>query len=147
MTGPSGDDCAAIVHATCVALNGRGLLITGASGSGKSALALALMGLGADLVSDDRVQLARRGGRLLADAPPAIRGLIEARGMGLLVARPAGPTPVVAVVDLEREETERLPPPRETLLLGVALPHLRMVGAARFPPALIQYHRAGRRDT
>ncbi|MFV0513281.1 MAG: HPr kinase/phosphorylase [Jhaorihella sp.] len=150
MTGPSdasGEGCCpAIVHASCVALDGRALLIAGASGSGKSALALALMGLGAALVADDRVQLVCRNGRLLADAPPPIRGLIEARGVGLLPAHPAGLTPVVAVVDLDSEETERLPPPRQTVLLGVALPQFRKVGAAHFPPALIQYLKAGRQD-
>ena len=46
-----------ILHASCVALAGRGLLIRGAPGSGKSTLALTLMGLGADLVGDDRIDL------------------------------------------------------------------------------------------
>ncbi len=55
--GPSAVAAAGIVHASCVAFGGAGVLILGPSGSGKSALALALMGLGAALVADDRVLL------------------------------------------------------------------------------------------
>ena len=58
-----------IVHASCVTVQGRGVLITGASGSGKSALALSLMALGADLVADDRVILSLDRGRVMASAP------------------------------------------------------------------------------
>ncbi|MDX5349528.1 MAG: serine kinase, partial [Paracoccaceae bacterium] len=43
-----------IVHATSVAVDGRGLLILGPSGAGKSSLALRLIALGARLVADDR---------------------------------------------------------------------------------------------
>ena len=50
-----------ILHATCVAVDGRGLLILGPSGSGKSALALQLIALGAQLVADDRTRVSRRG--------------------------------------------------------------------------------------
>ena len=50
-----------IVHASCVARDGRAVLIRGASGSGKSGLALQLMALGAGLVADDRTRLWREG--------------------------------------------------------------------------------------
>ena len=73
----------AIVHGSCVALTGKGLLITGRSGSGKSALCLQMVALGAELVADDRVQLRREEGQILARAPAAIAGLIEARGIGI----------------------------------------------------------------
>ena len=94
-----------ILHASCVAVAGRGLLIAGASGSGKSALALDLMAFGATLVADDRVCLQRAGAALLASAPPTIAGLIEARGIGLLRARAVtAPVPVAALIDLDRVE-------------------------------------------
>ena len=48
---------------TCVAIKGRGVLIEGAPGSGKSSLALALIDRGAVLVGDDGVTLAAQGGR------------------------------------------------------------------------------------
>lgn len=141
-TGPVSD----IVHATCVAVENRGLLILGASGSGKSGLALQLMALGARLVSDDRVVLSVTGRKLTADAPDAIRGLIEARGLGLLRTKVQGEVPVSHVLDLDRTETERLPPERSITLLGVQVPLLYRVDALHFPAALVQLLSRGRRD-
>ena len=70
---------------------GAALLILGASGRGKSALALGLMAAGATLVADDRTHLhARRRRQLVASAPAAIAGLIEARGIGILKAEALG---------------------------------------------------------
>ncbi|MDO5705850.1 MAG: HPr kinase/phosphatase C-terminal domain-containing protein, partial [Paracoccus sp. (in: a-proteobacteria)] len=96
-----------VIHASSVAIDGRGLLILGPSGAGKSALALALMAMGAVLVSDDRTVLRRDGDMVLADAPDSLRGLIEARGIGILRADSAGAVPVVLVVDLGRAEDAR----------------------------------------
>jgi len=133
------------LHASCVALNGRGLLISGASGSGKSGLALTLMALGAGLVADDRVQLGARGGAVIASAPAAISGLIEARGLGLLHAEPVGPVPVFALLDLDCPETLRLPHPRHTRLLGRPVTLLLRSETPHFPAALIQFLRTGQR--
>ncbi|MCV6584191.1 MAG: HPr kinase/phosphatase C-terminal domain-containing protein [Marinibacterium sp.] len=135
-----------IRHATAVAVAGRALLITGASGAGKSSLALRLMGLGAVLVSDDRVILHRDGDRILAHAPDAIRGLIEARGLGLLRAAICETAQIVALVDLDRTETERLPSPRTTEILGIAMPLLQKSEMTDFPAALVQYLKCGRKD-
>ncbi len=132
------------VHASCVAIDGCGLLILGASGSGKSGLALDLMALGATLVSDDRVILSRAGDDLVASAPPAIAGLIEARGIGLLNARPHGPVTLGCVVDLDRTETDRLPARRQILLLGVSVTLLLKVESRHFASALMQYCKKGR---
>jgi len=74
------------LHASCVALQDKGLLILGPSGSGKSALALQLMALGAVLVADDYTDLVRCDDRVIARCPAALRGLIEARGIGILRA-------------------------------------------------------------
>lgn len=116
-------------HATAVAAGGRALLITGPSGSGKSALALEMMALGAALISDDQVLLARRGEDVIASLPrqgAAGAGLIEARGLGLIRAeRLAGPTPVALIIDLETRETARLPRTRHTTLLGIRIRTLR----------------------
>jgi HPr kinase/phosphorylase len=49
-----------ILHASCIALEGRGLLILGPSGAGKSSLAIRMMALGASLVSDDRTLVSVR---------------------------------------------------------------------------------------
>ena len=132
-----------IEHASCVAYRGHGLLIRGASGQGKSGLALSLMAFGADLVSDDRVELTRKGGVVLADAAPNIRGMIEARGVGLLTATAVGPVPVLAVVDLDQVETDRLPVRYQTQVMGQSVPLFRSVDAPHFAPALLQYLKSG----
>ncbi|WP_342351761.1 HPr kinase/phosphatase C-terminal domain-containing protein [Pseudooceanicola antarcticus] len=133
------------MHASCVALQGRAVLILGASGSGKSSLALELMSRGAALVADDRVILTREGSRLIARAPETLSGMIEARGVGLLGAAPAGPQPVQLVVDLDQTEENRLPPHRSTNLLGLSLTLLHNTDTAAFAAAILQYLREGRR--
>ncbi|MES0827809.1 HPr kinase/phosphorylase [Ruegeria sp. SCP11] len=136
----------AILHATCVAVDGQGALILGRSGAGKSALALRMMALGAGLVADDRVALRMDKGRIMADAAPNIRGLIEARGVGLLRADPAGETPVSYVVDLDQTETERLPEPITTEVLRQTVPLLRAAGIPNLAEALMQLLKMGRVD-
>lgn len=133
-----------ILHACCVAHAGRAVLISGASGAGKSALALQLMALGAGLVADDRTCLDARDGVLIASAPAAIRGMIEARGIGLLRAESVAHAPVRLAVDLDRAETERLPPERHTEILRCRIPLLHKVEHAHFPAAILQYLKGGR---
>lgn len=135
-----------IVHASCVAVAGRGCLIVGASGSGKSALALSLMGYGASLVADDRVVLAPSAMGIRASAPPTIRGLIEARGIGILTCEPADPVVIGVVVDMDRVETARLPELRTIDLLGVAVTLLHRVDGPQFAPALMQFLKSGRKN-
>jgi HPr kinase/phosphorylase len=131
------------VHASCVACAGRAALIRGAAGRGKSGLALRLIALGAELVADDRTRLWRAGEQVMADAPGTIRGRIEARGMGLLRLPAAGPRALALVVDLDRDEGDRLPPLRETRLNGAALPLVHGSGHAHFPAAILLYLRYG----
>ena len=133
------------IHATSVALNGRGLLICGASGSGKSSLALALMALGAELVADDQTELQRTGDAVTMQAPKTIAGMIEARGIGLLHAGCTS-APLWAVLDLDLSESERLPPIRKRNLLGIDFPLLHKCAGPYFPAALVQYLKAGRRE-
>jgi len=134
-----------VLHASCVAVEGRAALIRGASGSGKSGLALQLMAHGAALVADDRTRLWREGGKVMACAPATIRGRIEAREMGILRAPATGPAAVALIIDMDRAETERLPPRRETQLLGLTLPLVRKSGLPHFPAAILTYLK-GRRD-
>ena len=132
-------EAAVNLHATAVALDAaRGVLILGRSGAGKSALGLELMALGAQLVSDDRVDVARRDGALWASAPAAIRGRIEARGIGLLEAPPLDTARLVLVVDLDRPEPDRLPPHRVTEILDISLP-LVFSAQGCSPAAILQY--------
>ncbi|MEL7098116.1 MAG: HPr kinase/phosphatase C-terminal domain-containing protein [Pseudomonadota bacterium] len=127
-----------VVHASAVAVSNRAALIIGASGSGKSSLALQLIALGAQLVCDDRVTLHRAGDTLIAGPAPNIGGLVEARGVGLLTAPIAAPCPVVMVVDLDTREDQRLPH-RRTDHFGIDLPLFHKVENPAWPAALWLY--------
>jgi len=139
----TGDLC---LHASCISVDGNGLLIRGSSGSGKSTLALSLMALGAELVADDRVLLTLEQDDLVARAPIAIDGLIEARGLGILYADRCQKTIVGTVIDMDTPEVERLPPIRSVDLLGQKVTLLNKPDTANLAPALLQYLKLGRQD-
>lgn len=132
-----------IVHATAVSAGGRAALLVGPSGAGKSALALQMIALGAGLIADDRTDLSLRKGQPVAACPPAIRGRIEARGLGILTVPAARPAPVAVVVDLASAETERLPPRRDIDVIGQKVRLLHNCAASHFPAALLLYLRGG----
>ena len=71
-------------HGSLVQVNDTGVLIGGASGVGKSETTLELIERGHSFISDDQVCLSLDNGRLKGEAPEAIRGLIEIRGLGIL---------------------------------------------------------------
>lgn len=136
-----------VLHATSVAMAGRGLLILGASGSGKSGLALDLMCRGASLIADDRTIVTRRDDSLRLSCPSALCGLIEARHLGLLHAATVTDIPLNAILDMDQVETDRLPPIRTTRLMDVEIPLLHKSASPYFPAGLTQYLKAGRRET
>ncbi len=110
------------VHASSVALEGRAVLITGPSGSGKSDLTLRLLDRGFTLVSDDQTLVHRDGDRLVATAPPTIAGKLEIRGIGIVEMETVSDVPVALLVELA-SEIRRLPDDsRERPVLGVPLP-------------------------
>ena len=78
------DEDTVLLHASCVSINGNGVLILGPAGSGKSSLALNLIALGAELVADDQTLVRREHSDLIARCPETISNLIEARGLGFL---------------------------------------------------------------
>ena len=136
------------VHGACITLDGAGILIRGPSGAGKSSLAL-LLAAAADgaLVADDRVAIEADAGAAVARPHPALAGLVEIRGHGILRAADLGiamrPDAVLRlVVDLV-DEASRLPePPGDAEILpGVRLPRLvldRGVRAAGLAPLLVR---------
>ena len=112
------------VHGTAVCFGPAAVLITGASGTGKSALALALMATGARLVADDQVTLTREDGVIFASPAAELEGRIEARGIGILRVEWAPRALLRIVADLDTAPDARLPDPETRTLLGCDLPVL-----------------------
>ena len=123
--------------ATAVTLGAHGVLIIGKSGSGKSALALALMAFGAQLIADDQVTLNLQDGMLFARRPATLPPLIEARGIGLLPVDAHPGASVLVGVDMDRAPPRRLPSPCHIDILGVSLPLLAGQVGAHLAPSLI----------
>jgi len=113
-------------QATCVARGGRGLLIEGPSGSGKSSLALALIDRGAVLVGDDGVLLEASGGRLIARPHPAIAGQLEVRNLGLLPFPTCAAAAVSLVVMLDEAAPRFVEAADTAERSGIALPLVRL---------------------
>jgi len=112
-------------HGSAVARNGRGVLILGESGAGKSCLVLELLAIGADLVADDAVIVQKSGPELVLGCPPNIAGMIEAHGVGLLSVNSIDQARLAFVVDLDKTANARLPPPETVSILGVDVPLIR----------------------
>jgi HPr kinase/phosphorylase len=139
------DDAALYLNATAVALDGAGVVILGAPGTGKSTLALSLMAFGAGLIADDGIWVAARAGRIDVDRPANAVDLIEARGIGLLKAGPIAATaPAALVIDLDRAEDQRLPPARAVTLDGVEAPLILAKGAPHLSITIRHLLRHGR---
>lgn len=116
-----------LIHATCVAMKGRGILLRGPSGAGKSDLALRLIDAGARLVADDQVSLVERKGRVLASAPAALAGRLEVRGIGIVTLDAAAEAPVALLADLVTpDRIERLPEPATEVFLDVPVPRISL---------------------
>lgn len=112
------------LHASCIAIEGRAVLIEGRSGSGKSDLALRLIDRGAQLVSDDYTVLVRERDRLLAQPPATIAGRIEVRGIGIVDMPHAERVPVALIVSLA-EDVDRLPEERSNrVIAGIPIPSI-----------------------
>lgn len=135
------------LHATCIRAFNKGMLFVGPSGSGKSDLALQLLGYGAQLVADDVTILSEHHDQVIASSPEETLGLIEARGVGLLKASMAPRVAVTCLVDLGQTEIQRLPEPKFTSVLGQSLRVFHKPEKGSFAAALLQYLRAGESQT
>jgi len=111
-----------VQHGTAVARNGRAVLILGGSGSGKSRLALQLLAYGADLLADDAVKLTQTPEGIMLSCPENIKGMIEARGVGLLRLSAIEKAKLVFVVDLDKTADARLPAPLWASFCGADFP-------------------------
>ncbi len=120
-------------HATCVAIGGRAVLIEGASGSGKSSLALALIDRGAVLIGDDGVTLEPRGAQLFASPPPHIAGLLEVRNLGLLQFPVISDVRVALIVVLDQQAPRFIEVAEAVECAGVMLPLVRLWPSETIP--------------
>jgi HPr kinase/phosphorylase len=125
----------ALIHGTCLAIGGEGVLLLGQPGSGKSDLALRLIdgsgsGLsgvvrGAMLVADDQVTIRTAEGRLIASAPPVLAGKLEIRGLGIAELPIERDVPLQLAVRLTPAiDIERLPDLARSRMeiLGLSIP-------------------------
>lgn len=117
-----------LVHATGVVIDEIGVLLVGASGAGKSDLALRLIDRGATLIGDDYLQARNVSGALQVAVPGRIAGLIEVRGVGILPRLYHATAMIRAVFALSNEPgwEERMPEPHTTVIAGVTLPIYRL---------------------
>ncbi len=141
----------ALIHGSCVAIGGAGVLILGAPGSGKSDLVLRLLdhqgsGIsghvrGAQLVADDQVLFTLEEGRLKATVPEALAGKLEIRGLGIV------PVPAVRQAELKlavrltpASEIERMPDLQKStmVILGVSIPLILIDPEKASAPARIR---------
>ena len=116
-----------IVHATAIEIDGKGVLLRGPSGSGKSDLALRLLEAGGVLIGDDRIALSVRDDFVVARVPETIAGKLEIRGLGIVQLPYQAETRVTLVASLvERGEVERLPQKRMVELIGQMVPAIKL---------------------
>lgn len=119
------------IHATCVAINGAGIMITGKSGSGKSDLALRLIDRGCLLVSDDhvladKVLLDSGDEGIMLHAVEEIAGQLEIRSLGIHDFDYITAVPLKMMVELT-DRPERYPMDQQMrTILGLAIPVIKL---------------------
>ena len=137
------------IHASAVLIGARAVLIRGPSGSGKSALAFALIRSPsfpfARLVGDDRVHVEATHGRVIVRPAEALAGLIEVRGLGIRRLPYEGVAAVGLVVDLAAPDAGRLPEAESAVaeVAGIPLPRLGVAAGSDALPLLYAALRTG----
>lgn len=90
------------IHGVLLSIHGKGVLITGESGMGKSETALELIRRGHVLVADDRVDVSRIHNTLVGRAPELLKGMLEIRGIGIIdVAKMFGSSTILDNIEVD----------------------------------------------
>ena len=112
------------LHASAVELDGKAVLIKGASGSGKSVLALKLISLGANLIADDQTLVFKHKNKVYLCAPESLPRGLEIRGIGIVGAPICEQAELGLVVDLSKVEKNRVPETieRKIVIMGYSFP-------------------------
>ena len=125
-----------LIHGVMLNLYGRGIMITGKSGIGKSELALDLISRGHMLVADDCIDVVRVHTNVLCSAPKLLKKMLEIRGIGIVdVTKMFGANAylnkcnldfVIKLVNNDDSiEVDRLNPINKTMdILGLEVPML-----------------------
>ncbi len=131
---PLTDSTNQAVHATVVAIGEWAIAIIGASGSGKSDLALRLIDRGAWLVSDDYVIIDNHVDRPIASPPPKLAGKIEVRGIGILSVEHRGNAIIRFCVNLGADGERFIEAWPITRLGGFSIPGMQLDAFAASAP-------------
>lgn len=94
------------LHGGLLNIYGKGVLIRGDSGLGKSEIALELIKRGHILIADDRVDCYRIHNSIIGKAPELLRDMLELRGVGVInVARMFGVSSVAEKTKIDFQVT------------------------------------------
>ena len=105
-----------VMHGVLVDVYGEGILITGASGIGKSETAIELVKRGHRLVADDLIEVSRTSDKVIVGQAPAMtRHFVELRGIGVVdvkslygVESVMESTTVDMIINLEEWDTNKM---------------------------------------
>ncbi len=110
-----------LIHGVFLNIYGKGVIIRGDSGIGKSEIALELVKRGHQLIADDAVELYHIGQGIIGKAPKVLNNLLEIRGIGVIdVSKMFGAGSVLAKNNVDLIiQLERWLPSREYTRIGV----------------------------
>lgn len=127
-----------LLHGSCVAIAGQGVLLLGASGSGKSDLALRLIDRGAVLVGDDYLHVECSDKAVLVRPAPRLAGQIEVRNLGICTIAHQDVATIALVVRLDGTP-ERLPAEETEIVQGIVLPRLTLNAYEASAPIKVEW--------
>lgn len=115
------------LHGTSVDIQGKGILIVGKPGMGKSSLALQLIDRGAILIADDQTHLSYDKEKLVLRPSERLKGMMEVRGVGLCSFPFRLHSYLKLCVEIcEKDEFERLPEPLFKEYYAIKVPLLKI---------------------